>query len=400
MTDTVSSQSALPLAGAPARRMLAPWGYPPTRAPLLTLRTAAVAGDLSAQFTLGWIYEHGADVPQDYREAMRWYRRAADRGEPESINTVGLLYYYGKGVPKDPREATIWFHHAAELEHAAAQWNLAGMYYRGDGAPQDDAQAVRWCRRAAEQDCPPAQNSLAHMYADGRGVLADNTEAARWYRRAAAQGYAKAQFNLAELYYVGRGVLRDYATGDVWCRLAAAQGHEQAQRLLDSLAPPTAPGPFDPPPRPAGDTREDLFDRVRRNHIRLERGAAEVDLILDRVLPRARQLDVLFNRIDGATRRLDGATRRYADVERDHTTRRQSLFQTITNLSNCAERAQRRIQAIMHALKTREKETRAIEARVRQTMTDRIGEPQGVPADDDPATGTRTGGDVKGALKW
>ena len=217
------------------------------------------------------------------------------------INTVGLLYYYGKGVPKDPREATIWFHHAAELEHAAAQWNLAGMYYRGDGAPQDDAQAVRWCRRAAEQDCPPAQNSLAHMYADGRGVLADDTEAARWYRRAAAQGYAKAQFNLAELYYVGRGVLRDYATGDVWCRLAAAQGHEQAQRLLDSLAPPTAPGPFDPPPRPAVDTREDLFDRVRRNRIRLERGAAEVDLILDRVLPRARQLDVLFNRIDDAT---------------------------------------------------------------------------------------------------
>ena len=186
-----------------------------------------------------------------------------------------------------------------------AQWNLAGMYYRGDGAPQDDAQAVRWCRRAAEQDCPPAQYSLATMYADGRGVLADYIEAERWYRRAAAAGHAKAQFKLAELYYVGRGISRDYVSGDVWCRLAAAQGHEQAQRLLDSLAPPQIPGPFDPPAPPAADTREDLFDRVRRNRIRLERGAAEVDLILDRVLPRARQLDALLNRIDDATRRLD-----------------------------------------------------------------------------------------------
>ena len=112
----------LPICAAACRRprsgsLIAPWGYPPTRAPLATIRAAAHDGDLSAQFTLGWIYEHGADVPQDYREAIDWYRRAATQGEPEAINTVGLLYYYGKGVPKDPREATIWFHQAAELGH-------------------------------------------------------------------------------------------------------------------------------------------------------------------------------------------------------------------------------------------------------------------------------------------
>ena len=399
-TDPVCSQSALPLAGAPARQLMAPWGYPPTRAPLATIRTAGHAGDLSAQFTLGWIYEHGADVPQDYREAIDWYRRAASHGEPEAINTVGLLYYYGKGVPKDPREATIWFHQAAELGHPEAQWNLAGMYYRGDGAPHDDTQAERWCRRAAEQDCPPAQYSLATMYADGRGVLADYLEAERWYRRAAAAGHAKAQFKLAELYYVGRGVSRNYATGDVWCRLAAAQGHEQAQRLLDSLAPPTAPGPFDPPAPPAA-ADEDLFDRVRRNRIRLERGAAEVDLILDRVLPRARQLDALFARIDDATRRLDDAHRRFTDFERTHTRHRQGLFQTITNLSNCAERAQRRIQAIMHALKDRDKETRAIEARLRQTMTDLTGDPDGQPAAADaPAADTAPEDQPPPTARW
>ena len=87
-----------------------------------------------------------------------------------------------------------------------------------------------------------------------------------------------------------------------------------------------------------------------------------------RVLPRARQLDVLLNRIDDATRRLDDAHRRFTDFERTHTRHRQGLFQTITNLSNCAERAQRRIQAIMHALKDRDKETRAIEALARPTF--------------------------------
>ena len=79
--------------------------------------------------------------------------------------------------------------------------------------------------------------------------------------------------------------------------------------------------------------------------------------------------------IDGGRHSLDDARRRFADVERKHVEHRQGLFQTITNLSNCAERAQRRIQAIMHALKTRDKETRAIEARLRQTMTDLTGDP-------------------------
>ena len=100
ITDPVCSQSALPLAGAPARRFLAPWGYPPTRTPLATIRTAGHVGDLSAQFTLGWIYEHGADVPQDYREAIDWYRRAATQGEPEAINIVGLALLLRKGRPE------------------------------------------------------------------------------------------------------------------------------------------------------------------------------------------------------------------------------------------------------------------------------------------------------------
>ena len=250
MTDTVCSQSALPLAGAPARRFLAPWGYPPTRAPLLTLRTAADADDLSAQFTLGWIYEHGADVPQDYREAMRWYRRAADRGEAESINIIGLLYYYGKGVPKDPCEATIWFHRGAELDHAVAQWNLAGMYYRGDGAPQDDAIAVHWCRRAAEQDCPPAQYSLATMYADGRGVLADYTEAATLVSpRRGRRALPRRNSNLAELYYVGRGVARDYAIRRRVVPPGRGAGPRAGATPDVTHGAPEGPGPFDPPDR-------------------------------------------------------------------------------------------------------------------------------------------------------
>ena len=61
------TQSALPLLPPPLRLLLAPWGYPPARARLTDLRRAAHQGDVSAQFTLGWMYEHGNDTPDERR---------------------------------------------------------------------------------------------------------------------------------------------------------------------------------------------------------------------------------------------------------------------------------------------------------------------------------------------
>jgi len=40
----------------------------------------AYQGDASAQSNLGLMYATGQGVPQDYAEAVRWYRRAADQG--------------------------------------------------------------------------------------------------------------------------------------------------------------------------------------------------------------------------------------------------------------------------------------------------------------------------------
>ena len=37
----------------------------------------AEQGDAYAQTSLGWMCEMGQDVPQDYKEAVKWYRKAA-----------------------------------------------------------------------------------------------------------------------------------------------------------------------------------------------------------------------------------------------------------------------------------------------------------------------------------
>jgi uncharacterized protein len=38
-------------------------------------------GDTRAQGNIGVMYAHGEGVPQDYAEAVKWFRRAAEQGD-------------------------------------------------------------------------------------------------------------------------------------------------------------------------------------------------------------------------------------------------------------------------------------------------------------------------------
>ena len=216
------------------------------------LRRTAAQGDAAAQYNLGLMYDTGGGVPQDYGEAVRWYRLAADQGIAVAQYNLGGMYATGRGVPQDYGEAVRWYRLAADQGFssssvasssawrwrsiAAAQYNLGGMYYNGRGVPQDYGEAVRWYRLAADQGDAGSQYNLGLMYNDGRGVLQDYGEAVHWWSLAADRGYAAAQYSLGLMYGTGRGVPQDDIAAHMWANLAAAQGNENARRLRDLLA--------------------------------------------------------------------------------------------------------------------------------------------------------------------
>jgi len=97
------------------------------------------------------------------------------------------MYHGGHGVPQDYQEALKWFRKAAEQADAQAQSMLGGMYANGLGIPQDYQEAVKWYRKAAQQGNINAQNNLGRIYANGkRGVPQDFVRAHTWYTVAAA----------------------------------------------------------------------------------------------------------------------------------------------------------------------------------------------------------------------
>ena len=73
------------------------------------LRAMAEQGDARAQNVLGGMYEEGRDVPQDYAEAVRWFRLAANQGFAPAQFFLGNSLGLGRGVPQDHVEAHMWF---------------------------------------------------------------------------------------------------------------------------------------------------------------------------------------------------------------------------------------------------------------------------------------------------
>ena len=80
---------------------------------IAALRVKANAGDAAAQFYLGLMYDLAWGVPQDFAQAVAWYRKAAEQGLANAQFNLGLMYATGQGVPQDAVSAYLWFNLSA-----------------------------------------------------------------------------------------------------------------------------------------------------------------------------------------------------------------------------------------------------------------------------------------------
>lgn len=147
----------------------------------------AKKGDAQAQFEIGKYY-YQWDTQTDYKQAVKWYKKAAKQGHALAQTMLGLCYFYGNGVKEDYPEAAEWFRSAADQGEKNAQNLLGLMYYWGDGVKQSYVSAVKWLRSAADQGVSSAQYYLGKCYYDGTGTHCDYEQALAWWLIAAARG--------------------------------------------------------------------------------------------------------------------------------------------------------------------------------------------------------------------
>ena len=82
----------------------------------------AEQGDAWPQNSLGNLYYDARRVPQNYQQAVRWFRKAAEQGHTDAQNSLGNLYADGNGVPQDYVKAHAWSNLAAAQDPSMARF--------------------------------------------------------------------------------------------------------------------------------------------------------------------------------------------------------------------------------------------------------------------------------------
>jgi len=150
------------------------------------------------------------------------YIQRGDNLTSEELFARGVTYFSGDGVPQDYEEAIVWFRRAAERYNVKAIVYLGGMYDMGWGVPADISEAASWYTKAAELGSAHAQYKAAmiYMYELPRNVKNDD-RGTMWLLKSAEQGYAEAQMWLGELYLkTTKSGARDYKEAYFWSYLA------------------------------------------------------------------------------------------------------------------------------------------------------------------------------------
>jgi hypothetical protein len=81
---------------------------------------------------------------QDYVSASHVFIPLAEQGEPVAQTYLGFMFETGRGVPQNYTEAAMWYRRAAEQGDSLAQYSLGLLYDRGQGVPQDIVEASKW----------------------------------------------------------------------------------------------------------------------------------------------------------------------------------------------------------------------------------------------------------------
>lgn len=114
----------------------------------------AEQGHVVAQANIGYLYNTGYGVPQNYAEAAKWYRKAAEQEYAETKFNLGLMYQNGEGVPADRVMALMWYSLAAEQGYEEARVNRDWLTARMTATDISKAEelARKWSEGYVQED--------------------------------------------------------------------------------------------------------------------------------------------------------------------------------------------------------------------------------------------------------
>ncbi|MBP3536554.1 MAG: sel1 repeat family protein [Muribaculaceae bacterium] len=213
----------------------------------------AERGDAKAICTVGYYYDTGTGVGQDYREAMKWYKRASELGNGIASNNIGVLYEYGSGVSTDLSKAKYWYEKAivqggtsnargnfdrvvAELARRSyGQREAENDYVNGKALSSKYklSDALPLLTRAAEWGHKEAMFELALLYVRKSHGSEYDDLIAKWLISAAEVGNVKCYKYAGMIYENGFGCMKNFYKAQAWYQKGLFSNVEPERILCD-----------------------------------------------------------------------------------------------------------------------------------------------------------------------
>jgi uncharacterized protein len=152
-------------------------------------------------FQNGW----NAYIKKEYKIAYDLWLPLAKQGDSKAQFFVGFINDFGLGVPEDDKEALKWYELAAEQDDSRAQQAkihiIEGQYSLAayNLAKNNVSVALKMLKENAENGIMESQRYFGMMYAQGEGVTRDDVLAYKWYAISGLNGNKDAAAQISEV---------------------------------------------------------------------------------------------------------------------------------------------------------------------------------------------------------
>ena len=123
---------------------------------------------------LGYMYEEGIVVEQDYAKAKEYYEQAAKKGDAEAYYLLGELYFDGLGVKRN-HEMSKYYHEVALKKGIKESLLSLGLIYVSGEVEVDYKRAIEYIEKSIDENiltesCKYSLNHILYCYVPERQI--------------------------------------------------------------------------------------------------------------------------------------------------------------------------------------------------------------------------------------
>lgn len=182
-------------------------------------------------FSIGYLYEKGFGVSQDFDKAIYWYKKAVTNNTSHAaMNNLGYVYFQ----LKDYEQAKYWYERAVLHNNRTSMHGLGYLYEHGLGVTQDHKKAIELYEKSGNAGYVDAMFNLGLIYKEGTGTPQDYVKAKYWFKKAAESGDAEAMVYLGNLYLIGDSIMQDRNEAIFWFKKSCEAGFQKGCDNLNS----------------------------------------------------------------------------------------------------------------------------------------------------------------------